>query len=441
MTRAEYLNKLQEQMEKFGNELRQEIMEDYSRHFAEGAAAGRTDEEIIEELGNIEDMIRELKYVEVETQPDEGVEGAGQDKGDNAAQGCGEGGDAAQDGGSVGQTGDAAQDGGNVGQDEEAEQLSVPGDEISAGDFKSVVLKTGVADIVLVQSEDEAVHVDYRNDGSQEDKMKYEFYQYEKDGVFYAGVRRNKNYNDGKQRSFSIGPTTITFRNNFHIHAGARNADIILIARVPKKIPEVRLETSSGDIEVSKLTLKKVKATTGSGDVAVAESILEKLEITTASGDIEISEVTVEKQDFTTASGDIQMKGVKSCKANFVTASGDVSCEEAAAEKIDVKTASGDIRMRTDAGQYHLVTVSGDINLHTAMPAEKVELNTVSGDIDFVMKAVEGAEVKVNSRSGDIVIDQNGDRVNAKSGNTYIFGDGACKVSASTVSGDIAVAL
>ena len=70
MTREEYLGKLQEQLEKFGNELQQEIMEDYNQHFAEGEAEGRTDEEIIQELGNIEDMIRELRYTEAEMQPD-----------------------------------------------------------------------------------------------------------------------------------------------------------------------------------------------------------------------------------------------------------------------------------------------------------------------------------------------------------------------------------
>ncbi len=422
MTRAEYLSKLQEQLEKFGNELQQEIMEDYSQHFAEGEAAGRTDDDIIEELGNIEDMIRELKSVEV--QPDESIRNAAQTQDE---QGCGEDHNAAQS------------EAGTDGQNGEAEQLSVPNDEARKGAFKGVVLKTGVADIVLVQSEDDAVHVDYRNDGSMEDKLKYEFYQYEKDGIFYAGVRRNKNYNDGKQRSFSIGPTTITFHNNFNV--GSRNENIILIARVPKQIPEVKTETSSGNIEAGKLAVTKLKSVTASGDVKISESVLEKLEATTASGDIEIENVTVEKQDCTTASGDIQLKGIKSCKTGLVTASGDVACREMTSEKIDVKTASGDVDVKADAGQYHLITASGDVELQTAMAPERVEVTTASGDINLVLQAVEGAEVKTNSRSGDISLNQKGNKIDARSGNVYTFGDGACKVSAVTVSGDIAIRL
>lgn len=422
MTREEYLGKLREQLEKFGNELQQEIMEDYNQHFVEGQAEGRSDEEIIQELGNIEDMIRELRYTEAEVQPDGGSAAS--------AQGGGEAGNAGQG---------AAQGGAAEDQGVAADQPAVSNDQACGGGYKGVVLKTGVADIVLVQSEDSAVHVEYRNDGSAEDKMKYEFYQYEKDGIFYAGVRRNKNYNDGTQRSFSIGPTTITFHNNFNV--GSRNRDIVLIARVPEKMPEVKVETSSGDIEISKLTLAKARVITGSGDVQIAGVVMEKLEVTTASGDITANGAVVETQSFTTASGDVDMLNVKSCKTNITTASGDLSCVSVTAERIDAKTVSGDMDVKADAGQYHLVTASGDMNLWTETVPEKVEVSTASGDISLLMKKVEGAEVKVNSRSGDISINQKGNIMEGRNGTVYTFGDGACKISASTASGDVDVTI
>ena len=56
MNKQEYMKKLQERLENFGKELQEEIMEDYRQHFAEGENEGKSEEEIIEELGNIEEM-------------------------------------------------------------------------------------------------------------------------------------------------------------------------------------------------------------------------------------------------------------------------------------------------------------------------------------------------------------------------------------------------
>ena len=92
----------------------------------------------------------------------------------------------------------------------------------------------------------------------------------------------------------------------------------------------------------------------------------------------------------TTASGDVDMLNVKSCKTNITTASGDLSCVSVTAERIDAKTVSGDMDVKADAGQYHLVTASGDMNLWTETVPEKVEVSTASGDISLLMKKVEG---------------------------------------------------
>ena len=66
MTKQEYLQKLQEKLERFSQELQEEILEDYRQHFAEGENEGKSEYEIIEELGNIEEMIRELSEDELQ---------------------------------------------------------------------------------------------------------------------------------------------------------------------------------------------------------------------------------------------------------------------------------------------------------------------------------------------------------------------------------------
>lgn len=60
MTKSEYMKILQEKLQRYNVAVEREILEDYEQHFAEGLAQGRTEEEIIKELGNIEDMLQEF---------------------------------------------------------------------------------------------------------------------------------------------------------------------------------------------------------------------------------------------------------------------------------------------------------------------------------------------------------------------------------------------
>ncbi len=60
MNKAEYMEALRERLQYYNKALETEILEDYEQHFAEGLAEGRSEEEIIAELGNIEDMLQEF---------------------------------------------------------------------------------------------------------------------------------------------------------------------------------------------------------------------------------------------------------------------------------------------------------------------------------------------------------------------------------------------
>lgn len=421
MTRAEYMNQLQERLEKFGQELQKEILEDYSQHFAEGQAAGRTDEEIIQELGDIEDMIRELRAVEAEAK-------AGRTEEENEDQTP-----AVSEEKPLPDKVEAAES--------KEESTHTPNGGIYFGDFRGAVLKAGVADIVLTQSEDEAVHVDYQNNGSPEDRQKYEYYQYEKDGIFYAGIRKNKVYNDGKQRSFSIGPTTITFHTDF-FSFGERNSKLALLVRVPKKMPEVKLETSSGSVKVRELALEKVKCSTASGDITVHEAVLKKMETVSASGDVTITGDKVEKGKFVTASGDISVKESVMIRMETSSASGDVRITESTVEEIKSATASGDLTVQEAQSRLlELQSASGDVNVSMEMAAEEVKVNTASGDVTLRFRETVGAEVRMDSRSGDFGLSYKGNKMDVHRGETYRIGDCSCKVSANTSSGDVLINL
>jgi hypothetical protein len=86
--------------------------------------------------------------------------------------------------------------------------------------------------------------------------------------------------------------------------------------------------------------------------------------------------------------------------------------------RVDVQSISGNITMADHGGEVHLKTVSGDIRLK-GMGGD-LELNTVSGDI--LMENLGNGRIEVNSVSGDIdirgiILTDGSVRLNTTSGN------------------------
>ena len=61
MNKQEYMYNLFEALRPFDEDVRNEIISDYEEHFADGLASGKTEEQIVEELGSIDELIAELK--------------------------------------------------------------------------------------------------------------------------------------------------------------------------------------------------------------------------------------------------------------------------------------------------------------------------------------------------------------------------------------------
>ena len=150
MTKSEYLSALKDKLESFNMELQQEIMEDYEQHFAEGLAAGKSEDEIIEELGSIEDMIQEL--------PEEDMK-----------------------------------------QEIQAMDAVSRKNSTYEGEYKAIAIEGLVADVYLEGSDDGCISVDYQNDGDVYIQQKYRFYQYEENGVFHVGVKDSGERKDKKK--------------------------------------------------------------------------------------------------------------------------------------------------------------------------------------------------------------------------------------------------
>lgn len=432
MTKAEYMELLKENLERFSKELQEEILEDYRQHFAEGENQGKTDEEIIRELGNIDEMIQGLSEV----------------------------------------------DGGNTHEAETAQSVEKEKSYQYSGEYKAIELECDVADMELEVSEDGQIYVDYELDGSEGFCRRFNFYQREEGDVLYAGLKGgdwkskhflgidvNINWNGSKAHTSRFG--------NF----GKEGGSAVLKVKVPEEVPRLVFTTGSGNVHADGLTVGVVKGRTGSGDLSVnnlsadslkihtgsgdmdlgnvktAGTVLstgsgdmrveraksERLKISTGSGDLRVSHVKSDEVEASAASGDVELKVVKAVACRLTTASGDVNVQEVKAGMLSVSSASGDVNVRsirTEMGNCQCQTASGDIELSFTGPVSSIDVSSVSGDIRLDMEEAGGMEAAVNSKTGDVNISWKGERSRMSKG-VYRYGDGSCKVNVKTTSGDV----
>ena len=175
-------------------------------------------------------------------------------------------------------------------------------------------------------------------------------------------------------------------------------------------------------LDGSKLILQYCK----SGYIGRIPSKAKKLRVEVPAGiDIDINAVSADiklenRQDFgeiniNTVSGDIEASTAAARKAKLSTVSGDCSLDEIQADNVEINTTSGDITLGLDR-------------------CDKADLNTISGEVRLLSLPDGGAKIDFDHVSGDLHAQNY-----SSEGKEYVFGQGKCKVSVSTVSGDLTV--
>lgn len=432
MTKAEYMELLRKNLERFSKELQEEILEDYSQHFAEGEMQGKTDEEIIRELGNIDEMIQGLSEV----------------------------------------------DGENIHRSPSSKSAEKEKHYQYSSEYKAVELECDVADIELEPSEDGQIYVDYETDGSESFYRRFSFYQREEGGVLYAGLKGG----DWSSRHFFGIDVNISWNGNKTFSSrfggsGRESGSAVLKVKVPEKLPRLVFTTGAGNVHADGLAVGAICGRTGSGDLSADGLSVDSLEIHTGSGELVIRNVSSGKAELFTgsgdlraekldvgevkfstgsgdliaayinageleaasASGDVGLKRVKTVAGQLTTASGDVDVQEVQARTLAAASASGDINIRTvRAGMENCrcQTASGDVELSFTGPVKWVDADTVSGDVRLDLEGADGMEANVNAKTGDVKVTWMGERSRMSQG-VYRYGDGSCKVNAKTHTGDI----
>ncbi len=401
MTKQEYMKMLQEKLESFGQGLQEEILEDYRQHFAEGEKSGKSAEEIIEELGNIEEMIRELPEEEV---PEEFAKSAMEpvNKADDAGQ--------------------------KVADHLENTDRNVRDTEMKrtfsySGYYKSVVLEGKTANVYVGRSEDDSIHVEYEAKGVRS-QLNYEYYQYEEDGTFYAGVKRKKGMRDESDNEDKLvkvtlfGHTIISYGNISNFSSDGQL--IKLTVKVPTSVPKLNVKVGSGNVFVSGLEVESFEGSSGSGNVKLEQFVADRMKAHTGSGNISADHVEF-------------------ISGNLETGSGNVNGDMIKGRDLRCGTGSGNIRLDAAVAEYQLGTGSGNIKVKAVGATERASLGTGSGGVKIELEGIKGMAATVRSGSGSIRLGWNGEEDRKVKNGTYAYGDSSCKINVTTGSGSIKV--
>lgn len=140
-----------------------------------------------------------------------------------------------------------------------------------------------------------------------------------------------------------------------------------------------------------------------------------ELSVESISAPIQIENLTGTELDVDTVSGVMELKDIRSDKLSLSTISAKITCFGAAHE-------------------ISLETTSGNCALELTERPEKIDLDSVSGDLELFLPKTAGFTLRQDTVSGKFRSDFD---YTCPSESRYVSGDGSCAISADTVSGNV----
>lgn len=133
------------------------------------------------------------------------------------------------------------------------------------------------------------------------------------------------------------------------------------------------------------------------------------------------------------ASAEVELRYITVREVEFNGASGACVFTECTVEELDVNTASGDVEFSGFLGKLELDSMSAVFRGNLLSCPKSLEINSVSGDVEIALPSNCGFTAQVDAVSGNFDSDFH---VSHK-GDSYVHGDGACRITVSGMSGDI----
>ena len=447
MTRAEYMEKLAQALKAYDEDFALDIIGDYRRHFDEAAADGRSEESVCEELGSVEDFIRDIPE-EFKKNSDEKASGRtdsskeASDYKDDFGKLAGDLGKLVNEAGKMAgiAAGKAAIKAAKSADSAISRLSEVISDKLSEvmSDVSNDMAENAADDNTADSSNEGAEHTcDRAAEFDNVDVEEYADIDFNKDNI--SNNVNNNNNSNVINRDINNSNTINSNVNDSNMNAGTAGAyagntalDIVnplmvcsytglrglKMSVVEPNVELVQADTAAITIILSRPLTKKEKMYMNP-IVSVEDGILKV------------------KQENKNKAVSFIYNPVNEPLTYFVTV-------PAQFEKLNVSTVSGGIYVDGDitAEECRLSTVSGSIKVQHDIHADKLKFNTVSGQIRTVAQLyAKGQEFSSVSGSVNAVVAGESFSAETVSGSVNLAVIGACSGKVNTVSGGIVIKL
>ncbi|MBQ9030915.1 MAG: DUF4097 family beta strand repeat protein [Parasporobacterium sp.] len=301
MSRDEYLKKLQQDLDGCENTMVQEVLQAFEEHFAEGLSRGMTEEEIVQELGDVRDVAAQLREMEP------------------ASAGAG----------------DAA--------DPEKEPVNSQKPEKGTGPESGSELRNGSEPERGPRPEVSCLIVETLHSGTDVHLSEGSEFSYQIEpvqGITLGSGLFLPSRIFGTKQEPEVACEIFGRECRISVRRGGGKLEI----SVPASIREVRLQMSSGDAKAAGLKLERLNGRSSSGDLTLDQCEAMESHLKTVSGDVRIRDCRIRKMEMECVSGDIT---VDSCRGELMlqSVSGDISVKEHTGGAVEGKTKSGDVEL------------------------------------------------------------------------------------------------
>lgn len=343
MNKDEYLRLLKNKLNELNIDGKDEILNDFTNHFEIGHQNGLSDEELIENLGSIDEVLESYESLPKQEKI-------------------------------------------IIDHHEQKKEFT---DKITCLDISAKH-----ADTKVLLSSDNSFKVELYKEGKLLEKLSHMLTAYQEESIFYVKVLPIFPY-----KSFGNYELTIRIPNNLEkIKLSTSSGDVDLNNI---DVDLLDIQSASGDINLHTIHTKKLSLEVASSDIDI-KHLTGDLDIRSANGDIEIDQTSGDNLSFKNASGDLNIHADYK-HIQLTNVSGDVNVEFKTVEQMKVNTTSGDINIRIDNNDNLSVethSLSGDCDVYLkgeevikernknvviGEPNTQIKLNTVSGDIHLDM--------------------------------------------------------